>query len=82
MEVESRREGVAQKSVGSPLYEAVERRHVEVVELLLAFGADSRRLSGDGRNSPLALAEAKSDWEMVALLGKGMRSEREIMARM
>jgi hypothetical protein len=67
--------------VGSPLLEAVERRHLEVVELLLSFGADPRRLEVDGRISPLALAEGRGDREMVALLEQGIRSGREVMAR-
>jgi hypothetical protein len=74
-------DGVAGK-VRSPLFEAVERRHLGVVELLLSFGADPRRLEADGRSSPLAVAEGRGDREMVALLEQGVRSGREVMARM
>jgi ankyrin repeat protein len=74
-------EGIARRDVGSPLFEAVERRHGEVVELLLAFGADPRRVVGDGGMSPLALAKSRGDREMVVLLEQGMRFGREDLAR-
>jgi hypothetical protein len=68
--------------VRSPLYEAVEKRHGEVVELLLSFGADPRAKSENEGMSPLELAQVRDDREMLALLERSMmRSGREFAAR-
>ena len=48
---------------------AAATRSEELVNLLLSGGADVNAKAGDG-NTPLSLAEKKSDQEMVALLKK------------
>jgi hypothetical protein len=69
--------------VRSPLFEAVERGHGEVVQLLLSFGADPRFKSGNNGMSPLELAQVRDCREMVALLERStMRYDPEAHARL
>ena len=53
------------------LYEAVYKQHGDTVELLLAFGANpEKEVCTAGANTPLKLAEAQYETEMVSTLRK------------